>query len=54
MKLCICTGKQMQFAVANPFTRLLFKVGTCLCEKDYGLKTSKMNHGKYLLVNKLP
>ena len=23
MKLCICTGKQMQFAVANPFTRLL-------------------------------
>ena len=23
MKLCICTRKQMQFAVANPFTRLL-------------------------------
>ena len=23
MKLCICTEKQMQFAVANPFTRLL-------------------------------
>ena len=23
MKLCICTGKQMQFAVANPFIRLL-------------------------------
>ena len=23
MKLCICTAKQMQFAVANPFIRLL-------------------------------
>ena len=23
MKVCTCTGKQMQFAVANPFTRLL-------------------------------
>ena len=53
MKLYICTGKQMQFAVANPFTRLL-PSGTCLCEKDYGLKTFKMNHGKYLLVSKLP
>ena len=48
MKVCICTGKQMQFAVANPFTCLLPS------EKDYGLKTSKMNHGKYLLVSKLP
>ena len=38
----------MQFAAANPFTRLL------LSEKDYGLKTSKINHGKYLLVSKLP
>ena len=50
MKHCICTEKQMQFAVANPFTRL----GTCLFGKDYGLKTSKMNHGKYLLVSQLP
>ena len=48
MKLCICTEKQIQFAVANPFTRLLPS------EKDYGLKTSKINHGKYLLASKLP
>ena len=45
MKLCICTGKQMQFAVANPFTCLLPSGNIMLCEKDYGLKTSKMNHG---------
>ena len=29
------------------------QMGTCLCEKYYGLKSSKMNHGKYLLVSKL-
>ena len=47
MKLFICTKKQCSLPLLTVLP-VCCQVGTCLCEKDYGLKTSKMNHEKYL------
>ena len=54
MKVCICTGKQMQFAVANPFTRLLPSGNMFMCKRlwyqDFQDEPWKILSGKQITI----